>query len=275
MESLKYVCSATGDELSLNGPDVWSQTAEGVRGRELSYDLGYRSLAAATRSARETSLTLVYVRCPEKADLLRRLMDADAAARTPGTLVADGWQTRVYGVKAEPTSITPVIIEQKVTLVMVDGMWRKALPAQQFHRGETQPGPDLDYPYDYMHDYAAQSGIGTVTNPQIGPMPFTMVIYGPVSDPQITVGGNIYALRGLTIPSGGYLTIDSISRTIVMTAENGDRSNQFGKGVRGSGSGSGEYVFEPIPPGESLVEWSGFGFDLTVWEEESEPPWST
>ena len=106
-------------------------------------------------------------------------------------------------------------------------------------------------------------------------MPFQMVIYGPVSNPQLTLGGNRYALN-MEIPSGSYVTVTSIAgrRTIVMTAENGDKTNVFDKGRRGTGLNGGEYIFQPIPPGDSTVEWNGFGVDLTVYAEESEPPWS-
>ena len=60
-----------------------------------------------------------------------------------------------------------------------------------------------------------------------------------------------------------------------MTAENGDETNVFDKGRRGTGLNGGEYIFQPIPAGDSIVQWSGFGVDLTVYQEESEPPCGT
>ena len=48
----------------------------------------------------------------------------------------------------------------------------------------------------------------------------------------------------------------------------------FDKGRRGTGLNGGEYIFQPIPAGDPIVQWSGFGVDLTVYQEESEPPWS-
>ena len=96
MQTLKYVCASTGDEIVMSGPDIFAQTAEGIRGRSWSYDLGYRSLSGVTRTARETDLELTYLRCPEKADWTRRLFDADVAAGTPGMFDADGWTTRAY-----------------------------------------------------------------------------------------------------------------------------------------------------------------------------------
>lgn len=275
MQTLKYVCGSTGDEIGMSGPDIFAQTAEGIRGRSWSYDLGYRSLTGVTRAARETDLELTYLRCPEKADWTRRLFDADVAAGTPGMLDADGWTTRAYVVKAEPQTITPVIIQQKLTVVLLDGIWRKAGESQHFWSDALTPGLDLDYPYDYPHDYLATVRDAVASNPMPTAMPFQMVIFGPVSNPQLTLGGNRYALD-MDIPSGSYVTVTSIAgrRTIVMTAENGDETNVFDKGRRGTGLNGGEYIFQPIPAGDSIVQWSGFGVDLTVYQEESEPPWS-
>lgn len=275
MQTLKYVCGSTGDEIGMSGPDIFAQTAEGIRGRSWSYDLGYRSLTGVTRAARETDLELTYLRCPEKADWTRRLFDADVAAGTPGMLDADGWTTRAYVVKAESQTITPVIIQQKLTVVLLDGIWRKAGELQHFWSDALQPGLDLDYPYDYPHDYLATVRDMVASNPMPTAMPFQMVIFGPVSNPQLTLGGNRYALD-MDIPSGSYVTVTSIAgrRTIVMTAENGDETNVFDKGRRGTGLNGGEYIFQPIPAGDSIVQWSGFSVDLTVYQEESEPPWS-
>lgn len=275
MQTLKYVCASTGDEIVMSGPDIFAQTAEGIRGRSWSYDLGYRSLSGVTRTARETDLELTYLRCPEKADWTRRLFDADVAAGTPGMFDADGWTTRAYVVKAEPQTITPVIIQQKLTVVMLDGIWRKAGEVQRFWSDSLQPGLDLDYPHDYDHDYKPTTRNATAHNPQPTAMPFQMTIFGPATAPAITIGGNRYKLT-TDIPSGAFATIVGIAgrKSVTLTAENGDVTDIFAKAERGDGLDGGNYIFQPIPPGDSPVEWRGFGFDLTVFEEESEPPWT-
>lgn len=275
MRSLSYICASTGETIPLEGPDIWAQTADGLRGREWSCTLRYRSLTGVSRTARKVELDLTYVRCPEKVDSTRHLFDADVAAGTPGMFDADGWTTRAYVVKAESQTITPVIIQQKLTVVLLDGIWRKAGELQHFLSDALQPGLDLDYPYDHPHDYLATTRNAVASNPMPTAMPFQMVIFGPVSNPQLTLGGNRYALD-MDIPSGSYVTVTSIAgrRTIVMTAENGDKTNVFDKGRRGTGLNGGEYIFQPIPAGDSIVQWSGFGVDLTVYQEESEPPWS-
>ena len=275
MQSLKYVCATNGETIGMSGPDIYAQTAEGIRGRAWEYTLGYRDLSGVTRDAREVSLELTYHRRPDLADWTRRLFDADVANHTPGVLDADGWQATAYVVKAEAEDISPTIIRQKLTVVLAEGVWRRPLPVQHFWSDDLQPGLDLDYPHDYPHDYLPTARHTASSNPMLTPMPFTMTIFGPAVNPQIVIGGNTYRLD-MTIPSGAHVTITTVGRrrTIVMTAENGDMTDVFAKGRRGSGLDGGEYIFQPIPPGDNTVQWKGFGFDLTVWEEESEPPWA-
>ena len=79
----------------------------------------------------------------------------------------------------------------------------------------------------------------------------------------------------MDIPSGSYVTVNSVEgqRSIVMTAKNGDTTNVFDKGERGSGLNGGTYIFQPLPAGEHQVQGNGFGFDLTVIQERSTPSW--
>ena len=50
----------------------------------------------------------------------------------------------------------------------------------------------------------------------------------------------------------------------------------FASARRGTGKGGGSYAFQPLTPGVSEVSWDGtFAFDLTVFEQEGEPPWES
>ena len=76
---------------------------------------------------------------------------------------------------------------------------------------------------------------------------------------------------------GGYLVVDPLAtpRSVTLVAADGSTTDAFAKARRGNGSGSGEYIFQPASPGVHEVEWDrSFGFDLTWYEEEGEPPWS-
>nr|DAZ34112.1 MAG TPA: tail protein [Caudoviricetes sp.] len=233
-------------------------------------------MTGITRKAREATVTVKIHDSPATLDLLRRLADADMAAGTPGTLVADGeWETRAWIAKSEPQSITPTMVETQLTIVLADGVWRRGTTEHHDPRAD-KAGGDLDYPYDYPHDYAGMSILDTVTNATGMPQPVKLTIFGPCVNPYIIIGTNRYEVDA-TIPAGSRLEIDaaSDSRTVTMISDTGLRTNLFGKAVRGTGRGSGTYIFEPLPPGMSTISWAGgFKFDLTAIEERSEPPWT-
>ena len=109
-----------------------------------------------------------------------------------------------------------------------------------------------------------------------GDAPLRFIIYGPAVNPAIRIGGNWYKAE-VTVPEGGYLVVDplAVPRSVTLVNMDGSTLDVFAKASRGGGLGSGEYIFQPASPGTHEVDWSGsFGFDLTWYEEEGEPPWS-
>ena len=132
----------------------------------------------------------------------------------------------------------------------------------------------LDYSYDYEFDYSKRAIIASVTPSVLTPSAVYLVVYGPAINPYVIVGDNTYQVN-VTVPAGGYLTVDGRDKTIVLTLADGTVQNVFSSGVRGGGAGGGSYIFEKIPAGTSEVTYDGsFGFDLGWYEEEGEPPWS-
>ena len=139
---------------------------------------------------------------------------------------------------------------------------------------QTSPDVYLDYPYDFPHDFA-EIKASKVETSVLMPSEVRIVVYGPVVNPYVIVGGNKYQVN-VTVPSGGYLTVDGRDKTIVLTAADGTTQNAFSYGVRGDGLGGGTYIFEPVQPGVQEVTYSGaFGFDFGWYEEEGEPPWKS
>ena len=125
----------------------------------------------------------------------------------------------------------------------------------------------VDYPFDYSYDYTTTVKYKKINGGDVGSSKFRIKIYGDAENPMINIGGHIYSVNG-TIGQGESLLIDSTNKTITLTTANGQKLNWFDARNRDS------YIFEPIPPGISVVNYSGtFGFDLTVVEERSEPKW--
>lgn len=125
----------------------------------------------------------------------------------------------------------------------------------------------IDYPHDYAYDYALLHLGRRVRCDSVGGGAYRMTIWGACENPTITIGSNIYTVKG-RIEKGETLVIDSLAKTITLTTATGSKVNWFDK------RGRENYIFEAIPTGQSIVTWNGsFSFDLTIIEKRSEPKW--
>ncbi len=276
MHRLSYISGTGAAEVCLDCRSALAGTAEGVRGREWGYSIGYRSIAAATRAARECSMSVTFLDL-SVADELRRLADRDVAMATPGTLAIDGWSQRAYITAADPSSISRAHMAAKLTVVLLDGVWRKGhTVAFEQLTATSGDGEFLDLPYDLPYDLGVPSTRRYVDVGEWGAAPLRFVVYGPCVNPAVRIDGNWYRVD-VTVPDGGYLVVDPLAtpRSVTLVAADGSTTDAFAKARRGNGSGSGEYIFQPASPGVHEVEWDrSFGFDITWYEEEGEPPWS-
>lgn len=129
-------------------------------------------------------------------------------------------------------------------------------------------GGGKDYPFDYKYDFVLSTNGGKISCNSIGNNAFKLLIYGEAVNPQIVIGGHVYAING-TVGKRETLLIDSLAKTITLTTALGNKINWFDK------RGREDYIFEPIPAGMNTVTWLGqFGFNLTVIEKRSEPKWT-
>lgn len=272
MSRFAYI-AANGDRYELDGDLRYSGIASEVRSSAWSYTLGAKRVTGLTRNARSIDVNVRSISI-DAAERFRRAADGDTLNNTPGTFEADGWIQSCYivGAKLENVYSPSDYIAATFTAVLLDGVWRKAT-RKSFTHSAAIVNTELDFPYDYAHDY----GIGTVPDEvvvdAIGGAPVSFVIYGAVVNPYIIIGSNRYEVD-VTVPAGGYLAVDGLKHTITLVDQNGNRTNVFDDGVRGTGAGSGTYIFELLKPGINAVTWpSGFGFDLTYYDEEAAPPW--
>lgn len=274
MASMLRYESGVGDEVvDLDCSKASVGTAAELRSREWSYELGRRGIRGAVRKAREASLE---VKCTDMAELdrMRHVFERDVANGKPGELVAgEGWRTRAVFVSQEPSKIYRSFVAASLKAVLTDGIWRRGFTTQ-FIPTDGAGGAALDMPYDAPYDLSSPPPTSVLVAPKWAPSPIRLVIYGYAANPEVRIGGNVYAVDA-TVPNGGYMVIDGLDMTVKITDAHGVTSNAFASARRGSGPGCGEYVFERVPPGDFEVVWNkSFGFDLTVYEEEAEPPWS-
>lgn len=273
MKSLVYK-SATGRTVDLYSKKMWAGMIEKLRSHEWSFDLGYRNVTGVSRPASSADIQVLSTD-HALLDSARQIFDADFIAQTPGTLTVNGeWSQRCLMAKSEATRTHPEIQGVAFTALLLDGVWRKPV-TQQYQPAKSAISDDLDLPADLPFDLAPMAVADKATNPMPMPLPILLRVYGPATNPYVTVAGNRYQVDA-TVPDGGYLTVDGVLKTIKLTDADGNVTDLFAKGHRGTGQGGGEYIFEKLPAGQSTVSWqNSFGFDLTVYLEEGEVPWST
>lgn len=157
---------------------------------------------------------------------------------------------------------------QNLAFLMPYPFWIKELKRSFWADGNAPAGDGLDYPHDYPFDYAAgNAGIAEWATGHFAPSEFKMIIYGPATDPRITIGGHAYQIFD-EITTGEYVTIDSRKYTVEKNLAGGASVNIFDL------RGKEQSVFEPIPAGTVTVSWNGsFGFDITLFLERGEPSW--
>ena len=126
----------------------------------------------------------------------------------------------------------------------------------------------LDYPYNFPYDYASNDrAIGRLDNDHYTDAHFNMIIYGPVVNPRILIGGYPYEVF-TTVAKNEYLVIDSRAQTVVRTKQDGTKINE------NDSRNKVQSIFRKIPVGNHTVNWSGeYGIDITLFQERSEPRW--
>lgn len=263
--------SSTGAAIQLNA-GIYVGKPNALFSREWDYEIGYRALATASRGARKVSFNAFFADMAQ-ADAFRRCADMDMQKGTPGTIHVNGWFQRCFVVASEVDGIGDNFFVTKLTLVLLDGVWRRGTTTA-FVPVQGSAGYEfLDLPHDLPYDLGATPPLSYAINPGYSDCPAKFVVYGPAVNPSVRLAGNLYKVD-VTVPEGGYMDVDPLRRTVTVVAADGTAMDAFSKAHRGSGVGSGEYIFERVPVGTSEISWNNsFGFDLTLYEEEGEPAW--
>ncbi len=268
-----------GRTIDLNTDVLWVADLQDMRANAWTYTLAARGIKGVSRSAITSKMT-IRTKQPTLLDDVCALFDMDMQAQWPGTITVNGeWGQRAYVVASSLGMLPmPDYAQVDCTVVLCDGVWRKALPTQHFFPAAAGTGGQLDLPTDLPTDLGTSRIAMLVSNPGVQPAEFTATIFGPCSDPAFTIGSNVYKVSDVAVPSGGYIALSAtgLEKSIKLVAANGDVTNIFSHGRRGSGTGGGKYIFEPIPAGDSLLEISSnFGIDLTIYQQSGGVPWST
>ena len=202
---------------------------------------------------------------------LFEVLEKDVLATSPGRLYINDYYLRCYAVQSKKSIhlYTQQLAKISLTLITDFPYWIRETQRTFMANDEGVPGSDfLDFPHDFPYDYGTLHNNHTLSNSGIASNNFKLIIYGPCNNPQIYIADHLYQVAA-EIAQNEHLIIDSIEKTVTLFKNNAQTVNYFHLRNRES------YIFEKIPPGDNAVTWSGdFGFDITLYEERSEPQWT-
>ena len=144
MRELRYA-SHDGTVIDLNTDSLWVADLQEMRGYAWTYTLATRGIKSVSRNASTAKMT-VRTTDPSRLDVVQTAFDSDVQAVTPGTLTVDGeWFQRAYVVGSSLGLVPwPEYAQVDYTIVLCDGVWRRALPVQHFF--PMTPGTEVAEP---------------------------------------------------------------------------------------------------------------------------------
>lgn len=205
---------------------------------------------------------------------LYEVTDKDVLAMKHGKIYIGDYYLRCYITKSQKKDYlnTDRYIRMTLTLSTDFPMWIRET-TNVFRKlgaaGSTSAGEivHFDYPIDYPFDYMGEVANGNLINTSLIESNFRMIIYGECENPAIYLAGHCYQIN-CAVKAGEYLTIDSVTKKITLTATDGTTTNMFNARNREF------YIFKKIPVGSAEITWNGdFGVDIILFDERSEPKW--
>lgn len=196
--------------------------------------------------------------------------EKDIISKSAGYFIINDYRFYCYIIKSKKSKylMNAGIMSVELEVTSDRPSWVKEICYTYEKEMHDTSGVEKLYQYRYAYTYGRSHGNASLTNDSMRPCMFKFIIYGPVSNPSVSVSGNIYNVN-YEISNSEYLVIDSLKREIYVMSMSGERTNVFDRRNKES------YIFEKIPIGYSLVAWSGaFGFDLIIYDERSEPKWN-
>lgn len=273
---IRYV-SSTGQELDLSGGAIDAH-GNTMPAWELETVALNNRIVGFSRVLPEVTFALVISSDDDAGGVSSRnslyeIPASDRARLQPGKLYFNDWYISGYFKASTPDNFwqTRKAAYYELTFVASEPMWTrektKTFMPQQLADG-------VDYPLDFSFDYTGSVNFDTIDNENYSPSFVRIVVQGAASEPSVTIAGNEYRVDA-EIGAGEYLEIDGLSKKVVVVGTDGSSRNVFAKRHGRQVEGSGHYVFEKIPAGESSVLFSdGLTFSVTVIEQREEPRWA-
>lgn len=305
-----YQAGADGKIVNLDKPPYWMQTGDFLN-YSWEYTLSGKCIGELRKTIQEKGFTITIfgkeqAEYERNVDALHEVFEKDVLKKKPGRFYFGEYYIScfIYASEKEEWE-SGYSMENTLKLIEANPFWRKETLYQflpevmdsgageqiPVETGEIYTGEAMDnqaalrefsfdflrrsdrkvrYPqFDLPFDFIKTRGRRTIDNTTaFSESNFILTIYGFVDTPSILIAGHPYVVN-TTIYEGERVIIDSAAGTVKKIGRLGEETNLYNS--RGK-----EYsVFQKIPPGVQAVNWSGgFGFDILLYDERSEPKWS-
>jgi len=275
---LRYVNSA-GEEidLSLDGykhdsPEMW--------GHKWSYNISKEAVSRFYKEPTERALGIWIDHWIAQEGIKRRnelfeMTEKDVRNNIPGTFHAGDYYCKGYVVGSVPSGYFADgrHMEVELRVLLPDPSWIADREFKFFIDNQAGSEAWLDFAFDFPFDFKGIAPTRSLISPVGYPSDFTMVIYGPSTNPLVQIGDNCYQVN-VSLYKGERLIIASRTKRIYVIGTYGQVTDVFSKRIRAP-IGSGNYIFEKVPVGISdVIVDNSFGFDLVIHEERSVPRWT-
>lgn len=205
-------------------------------------------------------------------NILFEAFERDINIKRPGKLLYDDYYIECYITASETSPDEYFGLKKTITAYCPYPFWIKETTYQYLPEKPNQVEYTIlekgillpEFPFDFY----SEKGEKTLFNPSFKGSNFILTIYGFAENPQITIAGHPYLVE-TTVYEGERLVIDSIKHTVKKIGRLGDITDCYNAREKKNS------VFQKIPPGTNVFQWSGgFGVDITLFDERSEPKWS-
>lgn len=264
------------DDLKLEKADFHSyKWGKNVSSRQFGDKLNY-----FTKSAQTYKCTLLLNGSPAnrraKLEAFTQATEYDITHKTPGRIAWGLDYIECYLIESDtkPRKDGGAYTERTFTAYCPYPYWIEEVhtliqPSTQGIR-DTDKGYDDSYPYPYSYPYAPNAVFVNVDH--YTESPFKLIVYGPCTDVNINISGNIYKVDHAVL-AGQYMVIDSrpnipADRECYIVSASGIITNTFDY------RDPAYELLKPIPMGDVVVTFERtHAAELTLYMERSEPRW--
>lgn len=275
--NLKYVTSG-GFTVDFNGrPYTWEKPTD-LLDYDWSFDdtpksSGYGSSVTSVSRKTVTKTIQIAIYCGDSQSVdahlarLSELFEPDVLSKTPGKFYINDCYVFAY-IMGSKKSIykTDRIAKVQLKLVIESPFWI----TEDLHRFEpvqTGTATGFMFPLSFPIGFTSQT-VRTLINDHYESCLAKITMYGPATNPQITVGSHVYVVTA-SLNEGDRIEIDQVNRTVIKISSSGEALNFLGN------RGKTYSVFERIPAGEmAIVSRNDFVFDILLYKQRSEPVWT-